>query len=93
MCVWLADLQPHTRKSSFELFRQPWTRGEATNEERKLFPEDSEQNLASSRCTNRTGGKALTEVIPDRIHSGFNRGLEEPRNLRAVRVKVWVPIR
>ena len=87
MCVWLADLQPHTRKSSLELLGQPRARGEATNEECELFLCGQGQILTSSGCTDRTGGKALTEVVPNGVHDGFNRGFEESGNLCSMCMK------
>ena len=42
MCVGLANLQPETQKLFVELVGQPWARGEAANEERKLLPDHQE---------------------------------------------------
>ena len=71
MRVWLADLQPHTQEPSLELLGQPRARSEATDEECNLFPEDQEQNLTISRCTNRTGSKVLTEVVPNGVSASY----------------------
>jgi hypothetical protein len=88
MYVWLANLQPDAQKSFLELIGQPRAGSKATDEKCELFPEDQELSLRSSKYMDRIFGKALAEVILDGVNGGLDGRLEEPRNFRAVCVKV-----
>ena len=91
MHVWLANLQPDIQKPFFELAGQPWGCTEAADEECELFPDRQRQGSISSKYTNRIVGEGLVEVAPTNgVHSGLDRWFEEFRNLRAVRVRVWM---
>jgi len=83
MCVRLANLQPETQQSILELLGQPRARCKPTNEECELLLGDQaqEQSLRVSKRTNRIDGKFLAKFIPNAVHGGLDRGLEEPRNL------------
>lgn len=87
MCVWLANLQSKIQKPFLELVGQPRARSEATNEERKLFPNRQKQSLISVKYTNRTDGKLFTEIISDSDHGGLDGGFETLRNFRTVCVR------
>ena len=92
VCVWLANLQPDAQKSFLQLFGQPRTRSKTTDEESDLFLGDQEESSGNSKHTNRIGGEASAEVIPDGIHDGLNRGFKESGNFCTICAKVWLPI-
>jgi hypothetical protein len=92
MRVRFAKLKPKIHKPPFELVGKPRTCGKAANEKCELFMVTQEWYPYISEHTNRVDGNASPEVISDRVHSRLNRRFEEPRNLRAVNEKGWMPI-
>ena len=87
-----AKLESKIQKPLFELFGQPWTRGKTANEKCELSVMNQELWSGMPEYTDRVGGKALPEVIPDGVHGRLDRGFEEPRNLCAVCENVSAPI-
>ena len=84
MRVRLAEPKSKIQEPLFELFGQPRACGKATDEKCELLTINQEQCSRIPEYTDRVGGKALPEVIPDRVHSRLNRGFEERRNLFAI---------
>ena len=92
MLVRLAKLESKIHESPLELFGQPWACGKAANEKCELFMINQVWGSRISEYTDRVGGKASPEVIPDRVYGRLNRGFEESRNLRAICKNVSAPI-
>jgi len=82
--VRLEKLKSKARKSLLKLLGQPRTCGKPTNEKCELLMINQERRSRMSEHTDRIGGKASPEVVPDTVHSGLNRGSKEGRNLRTV---------
>jgi len=68
MLVWLAKLKSEIYKSLFELFRKPRACGKAANEKCELLMINQMQRSRLSEYTDRVGGKASPEVLPDTVH-------------------------
>ena len=92
MCVRLAKPESKIQQPLLELFGQPCTVGKAANEECELIVINQEPCSRISEHTDRVGGKALLEIIPDRVHGRLDRRFEEPRNLCPVWENFSVPI-
>jgi len=92
MLVRLAKIKSEIHKPLLELFRQPRACGKAANEKYELLMINQMRCSRISEHTDRVGGKASPEVIPDTVYGRLNRGFEELRNLRAVCKNVSAPV-
>ena len=70
--VWFAKLESKIHESPLELFGKPRTCGKVANEKCELFMINQVWFPRISEYTDRVGGKASPEVIPDRVHGRLN---------------------
>jgi len=72
MLIWLTKLKTKIHETLLELFGQPRARGKAANEKCELLIINQARCSRISEYTDRVGGKASPEVIPDGVHGRLN---------------------